>query len=214
MIRVLIVDDHAVVRRGLEQVLETADDIEVAGSASDGDEAIAQSATLKPDIILMDLSMPGVDGIEATRRVLAAAAADEHDVRVVVLTSFTEQRRVLDALQAGASGYMLKDATPDEVIAAIRAAHAGGAPLDPTAARVLLDSQRAQQPAQNLSRRESEVLGLVATGLANKQIARRLGITERTVKAHLTAVFQQLGVTDRTQAALWAKEHLPPEDLP
>ena len=157
--------------------------------------------------------MPEIDGIEATRQVLAAAAADEHAVRVVVLTSFTEQRRVLDALQAGASGYMLKDATPDEVIAAIRAAHAGGAPLDPTAARVLLDAQRAQQPApQSQPAASRRCLGLVATGLANKQIARRLGISERTVKAHLTAVFQQLGVTDRTQAALWAKEHLPPAD--
>lgn len=209
MIRVLIVDDHAVVRRGLEEVLATADGIEVVGSAADGAEAVSKSEEMRPDIVLMDLSMPELDGIEATRRVLAADSDREVGTRVIVLTSFTEQRRVLDALQAGASGYILKDASPDEVIAAIRAAHAGGAPLDPTAARVLLDAQRSQQPVRNLSRRESEVLGLVATGLANKQIARRLGISERTVKAHLTAVFQQLGVTDRTQAALWAKEHLP-----
>jgi DNA-binding NarL/FixJ family response regulator len=211
-IRVVVVDDHAVVRRGLEQVLANAGDIEVVATASDGDEAVERAAALRPDIVLMDLSMPGIDGIEATRRILGAAAATEEGkprLRVVVLTSFAEQRRVLDALQAGASGYLLKDATPDEVIAAVRAAHAGGAPLDPAAARVLLDSQRAGQPVRNLSPRESEVLGLVATGLANKQIARRLGISERTVKAHLTAVFQQLGVTDRTQAALWAKEHLP-----
>jgi DNA-binding NarL/FixJ family response regulator len=210
MIRVLIVDDHSVVRRGLEQVLATAEGIEVIGSASDGEEAVTRAAELRPDVVLMDLSMPVLDGIEATRQLLATASAEDRVLRVVVLTSFTEQRRVLDALQAGASGYILKDATPDEVIAAIRAAHGGGAPLDPAAARVLLDAQRAQQPARNLSRRETEVLGLVATGLANKQIARRLGISERTVKAHLTAVFQQLGVTDRTQAALWAKEHLPP----
>jgi DNA-binding NarL/FixJ family response regulator len=212
MIRVFIVDDHSVVRRGLEQVLATAEGIEVIGSASDGDEAVTRAAALHPDVVLMDLSMPVLDGIEATRRLLGTASAEDRVLRVIVLTSFTEQRRVLDALQAGASGYILKDATPDEVIAAIRAAHDGGAPLDPTAARVLLDAQRAQQPARNLSRRETEVLGLVATGLANKQIARRLGISERTVKAHLTAVFQQLGVTDRTQAALWAKEHLPPAD--
>ncbi len=211
-IRVAIVDDHAVVRRGLEQVLATAAGIEVVGTASNGEEAVELAATAQPDIVLMDLSMPVVDGIEATRRVLTAAATDERQVRVVVLTSFTEQRRVLDALHAGASGYLLKDATPDEVIGAIRAAHVGGAPLDPAAARVLLDSQRSQQPARNLSPREAEVLALVATGLANKQIARRLGISERTVKAHLTAVFQQLGVTDRTQAALWAKEHLPAPD--
>ena len=212
MIRVLIVDDHAVVRRGIEQILATAPDIEVVGTAGDGHEAITAAAASKPDVVLMDLSMPGLDGIEATRALVAAADDQEHQLRVVVLTSFTEQRRVLDALRAGASGYILKDSTPDEVIAAVRAAHAGGAPLDPTAARVLLDAQLAQQPSRNLSRRESEVLGLVATGLANKQIARRLGITERTVKAHLTAVFQQLGVSDRTQAALWAKEHLPASD--
>ncbi len=212
MIRVLVVDDHAVVRRGLEQLLSTEDGIEVVGSAGDGAEAVRQAAVVHPDVVLMDLSMPVLDGIEATREVLAESAAGERVVHVVVLTSFTEQRRVLDALEAGASGYILKDATPAEVVAAVRAAHAGGAPLDPSAARVLLDSQRAQQPARTLSKRESEVLGLVATGLANKQIARRLGISERTVKAHLTAVFQQLGVTDRTQAALWAKEHLPPAD--
>ena len=208
MIRVMIVDDHAVVRRGLEQLLGTADDVEVVGSASDGAEAIERAVALAPDVVLMDLSMPTVDGIEATRRI----TAEVEGVDVVVLTSFAEQRKVLDALDAGASGYILKDSTPDEVIAAVRAAHAGGAPLDPGAARVLLESQQGQRPATRLSARESEVLNLVATGLPNKQIARRLGITERTVKAHLTAVYQQLGVTDRTQAALWAKEHLPPPD--
>ena len=209
MIRVLIVDDHSVVRRGLEQMLATADGLEVVGSAANGEEAVTQAAALAPDIVLMDVSMPVMDGIAATRTVLADADAAGRAMRVVMLTSFTEQRRVLDALQAGASGYILKDSTPDEVIKAVHAAHAGGAPLDPAAARVLLDSRRVQQPAQDLSPRESEVLALVATGLPNKQIARRMGISERTVKAHLTAVFQQLGVTDRTQAALWAKEHLP-----
>jgi DNA-binding NarL/FixJ family response regulator len=209
VIRVLIVDDHSVVRRGLEQMLTTADGLEVVGSAANGEEAVLQAAALAPDIVLMDVSMPVMDGITATRAVLADAAAAGREMRVVLLTSFTEQRRVLDALQAGASGYILKDSTPDEVIKAVHAAHAGGAPLDPAAARVLLDARRVQQPAQDLSPRESEVLALVATGLPNKQIARRLGISERTVKAHLTAVFQQLGVTDRTQAALWAKEHLP-----
>lgn len=208
MIRVMIVDDHAVVRRGLEQLLGTADDIEVVGSASDGAEAIERAIDLAPDVVLMDLSMPNVDGIEATRRI----TADVEGVHVIVLTSFAEQRKVLDALEAGASGYILKDSTPDDVLAAVRSANAGGAPLDPDAARVLLESQRGRQPATRLSPREAEVLDLVATGLANKQIARRLGITERTVKAHLTAVFQQLGVTDRTQAALWAKEHRPPSE--
>ena len=150
MISVLIVDDHAVVRRGLEQMLSTADGIEVIGTASNGTEAVAESALLHPDIVLMDLSMPELDGIEATRQVLAGVSV-EVGTRVIVLTSFTEQRRVPNVLQAGASGYILKDATPDEVIAAIRAAHSGGAPLDPTAARVLLDAQRAQQPVRNLS---------------------------------------------------------------
>jgi DNA-binding NarL/FixJ family response regulator len=208
MIRVMIVDDHAVVRRGLEQLLGTADDMEVVGSAADGAEAIERAVELAPNVVLMDLSMPGVDGIEATRRILA----EVEGVDIVVLTSFADQRKVLDALDAGASGYILKDSTPDEVLGAVRAAFSGGAPLDPTAARVLLESQRNRRPATRLSAREAEVLNLVATGLANKQIARRLGITERTVKAHLTAVFQQLGVTDRTQAALWAKDNLPPPE--
>jgi DNA-binding NarL/FixJ family response regulator len=206
VIRVMIVDDHAVVRRGLEQLLATTDDLEVVATASNGEAALDVVASAAPDVVLMDLSMPVVDGVEATRRIVAASPS----THVVVLTSFAEQQRVLDALEAGAVGYLLKDAEPDEVLAAIRAAHAGGSPLDPKAARVLLDAQRARRPARSLSAREEEVLRLVATGLANKQIARRLDISERTVKAHLTSVFQQLGVTDRTQAALWAKEHLPP----
>jgi DNA-binding NarL/FixJ family response regulator len=208
VIRVLIVDDHAVVRRGLEQLLGTSDDMEVVGVASDGEEAVATAARETPDVVLMDLSMPNVDGVEATRRIVDA----QPGVHVVVLTSFAEHQRVLDALEAGAVGYLLKDADPDEVLSGIRAAHAGGSPLDPKVARALVDARRAQRPARELSGREEEVLRLVATGLANKQIARRLGISERTVKAHLTSVFQQLGVTDRTQAALWAREHLPPAD--
>lgn len=205
MIRVLIVDDHAVVRRGLEQLLGTAPDIEVLDSASDGSEAVERSVKLQPDVVLMDLSMPTLDGIEATRRVVAAVEG----VHVVVLTSFADQRRVFDAIEAGASGYVLKDASPNELLAAVRAAHAGDAPFDPRAARILLEAQRGRQPAKKLSVREAEVLRLLAAGMANKEIARRLGIAERTVKAHLTAVFQELGVSDRTQAALWAREHVP-----
>jgi DNA-binding NarL/FixJ family response regulator len=155
----------------------------------------------------MDLSMPGVDGVEATR----ILTADQPDSRVIVLTSFSDNRRILDALGAGASGYLLKHAGPDELLGAIRAAMDGGAPLDPKAARALLEAQRVLRPAQQLSPREEEVLRLVAAGMANKQIARKLGITDRTVKAHLTNVFQALGGTDRTQAAIWAQEHLPPE---
>ena len=204
-IRVLIVDDHAVVRRGLEQLINSAPDLEIVGSATDGEEAVHLSADRTPDVILMDLSMPVLDGIEATRQIVAARP----EVHVVVLTSFDDQRRILDALGAGATGYLLKDAEPDEVLSAIRTAVEGGSPLDPRAARVLVDARREQAPARSLSPREEEVLRLLAVGLANKQIARRLGIAERTVKAHLTSVFQQLGVTDRTQAALWAREHLP-----
>lgn len=205
MIRVLVADDHAVVRSGLEVLLTTAEDIALVGMAVDGAEAVASARELAPDVILMDLSMPVLDGIEATRQILL----DRPDARVIALTSFSDNRRILDALRAGAVGYLLKHAGPDELLGAIRAAHEGGAPLDPKAARVLLDAQQVLRPAQALSRREIEVLRLVAGGLANKQIARHLGISERTVKAHLTNVFQRLGVTDRTQAALWASEHLP-----
>jgi DNA-binding NarL/FixJ family response regulator len=205
VIRVLVVDDHAIVRDGLERLLNGADGIEVVGTATDGVEVSDAVEANAPDVVLMDLSMPVVDGVEATRRL----TKDHPDVKVVVLTTFADQRRILDALEAGASGYLLKDAEPDEVIAAIRTVVDGGAPLDPKAARVLLDAQRQSKPGRELSGREREVLDLLATGLANKHIARRLGITERTVKAHLTSIFQQLGVTDRTQAALWAQEHLP-----
>lgn len=204
MIRVLIVDDHAVVRDGLSRLLESAEGIEMIATAGDGAEAVAAVARDAPDVVLMDLSMPGVDGIEATRQL----AASHPEVGVVVLTSFDDQRRILEALRAGAAGYLFKDASPDEIIAAIRSVREGGAPLDPKAARVLLDAQRTSSPGRALSAREREVLDHLATGLANKQIARRLGITERTVKAHLTSIFQQLGVTDRTQAALWAKDNL------
>ena len=204
MIRVLIADDHAVVRRGLEQLIASAPDFEVAGTAGDGDEAVTVATSCEPDVALMDLSMPGLDGVEATRRIASARPG----LPIVVLTSFDDRRRILDALGAGATGYLLKDTEPDALLAGIRAAVDGGSPLDPRAARVLVDARREQEPARALSPREEEVLRLVAAGLANKQIARRLGIAERTVKAHLTSVFQQLGVSDRTQAALWAREHL------
>ena len=204
MIRLAIIDDHALVRGGLEQLLGAEADIEVVGTAADGAQGHDLVVRTRPDVALMDLSMPHVDGIEATRRI----AADAPEVHVVVLTSFADRRRVLDALTAGAVGYLLKDADPAEVAAAVRSAAAGESPLDPKAARVLVDARRAPRPAAGLTDREREVLGLVAEGLANKHIARRLGITERTVKAHLTKVFAALGVGDRTQAALWAREHL------
>jgi DNA-binding NarL/FixJ family response regulator len=206
MIRVVIADDHAVVRSGLQSLLDTAGDIDVVGAASDGAEAIELVSRVEPDVVLMDLSMPGLDGVAAT-----AAITEAHpDVAVVVLTSFAEPSRITAALDAGALGYQLKDAAPDDLIAAVRAAAAGGAPLDPRAARVLLDRKAppASQEPSALSAREQEVLLLVKAGLANKQIGRRLGIAERTVKAHLTNIFGRIGVTDRTQAALWAQEHL------
>jgi len=205
MIRVVVADDHSVVREGLAQLLSTAADVELVGAAANGSEAVDVVERERPDVVLMDLSMPEVDGAEATRRILAA----DPTARVVVLTSFADDRHILEALQAGAIGYVLKHAEPDELLGAIRAAAAGDAPLDPKAARVLLESKRVR-PDQQLSSREVEVLRLVAAGLANKQIARRLGIAERTVKAHLTNIFTRIDVTDRTQAALWAERNLPP----
>lgn len=203
MIRVAIVDDHMVVRSGLQGLLDAEADIEVVGTAADGADAVGL-LEYSPDVVLMDLSMPGVDGIEATRLVLAEAP----ETHVVVLTSFVDKNRIMAALEAGAVGYILKDADAGEVSAAVRAAAAGGSPLDPKVARVVLDESRRPQPATDLSPRELEVLELVEQGMANKQIARRLGIAERTVKAHLTNVFQAIGVTDRTAAALWARENL------
>lgn len=201
-IRVVIVDDHMVVRSGLEQLLATTDDIELVAIAANGIEALARVAECMPDVVLMDLSMPEMNGIDATRLI-----AERHpSSHVLVLTSFSDQTRILDALEAGADGYLLKDADPDDIADAIRAVHTGGSPLDPRAARTLLESRRSGRP--QLTDREREVLLLVRDGLANKQIARRLDIAERTVKAHLTSVYQRLGVTDRTQAALWAREHL------
>lgn len=207
MIRVVIADDHVVVRRGLQQLLGAEDDIEVVGTAADGAAAHVAALSLSPDVVLMDLSMPDVDGIEATRRITAEAPG----VSVVVLTSFVDQTRILDALGAGAVGYILKDADAAEVTGAVRAAAGGGSPLDPKVARVVLDSKRVHRSTVELSPREREVLALVAQGLANKQIARRLGIAERTVKAHLTRVFQAIGVADRTGAALWARVNLDEE---
>ena len=201
MIRVLIVDDHAIVRTGLSQLLGTAGDIELVGAASDGAEAVTMAAELRPDVVLMDLSMPGTDGITATGQIVAA----DPEVHVLVLTSFSDQSRILDALQAGAEGYLLKHSEPEVILTGVREIVAGGSPLDPKAARVLLTNRRSPGPDTKLTDREQEVLDMVGAGLPNKTIARRLGISERTVKAHLTNVYQRLGVTDRTQAALWAQ---------
>ncbi|MDQ3733102.1 MAG: response regulator transcription factor [Actinomycetota bacterium] len=205
MIRVLVVDDHAIVRQGLERLFATAEEIELIGMAADGQQAVELVRQHAPDVVLMDLSMPVLDGVAATREIVAAAP----DSKVVVLTSYGEESRILDALNAGASGYLLKHTDPDDLIEAVRAAARGDAPLDPRAGRVLIEQRRRSPHAGDLTPRELEVLRLVGQGLANKQIARRLGISERTVKAHLTSVFQSVGVTDRVQAALWARSNLP-----
>ncbi len=206
-LRIVVVDDHEVVRRGLEQVLANVADMELVAAVANGEAAVELVERLQPDVMLMDLSMPGIGGVEATRQVCERARELEREVHVVALTSFAEQKTVLAALHAGASGYLLKHATPEDVIAAIRSAHAGEAPLDPLAARALLDAERSHPRKPKLTARETEVLDLVALGLANKQIASRLGIRERTVKAHLTSIFTAIGVQDRTQAALWARDH-------
>jgi DNA-binding NarL/FixJ family response regulator len=203
VIRLLIADDHGVVRAGLEQLLATFEGVEVVGAAADGAEAVELCASRHPDVVLMDLEMPNVDGIEATRRIAARSPATQ----VVVLTSFSDRERILRALDAGAVGYVLKDAAPHALEEAIRAAARGESPLDPKAARALLTARREPSPTDELSGRELEVLTMVAEGLPNKLISRRLGISEKTVKAHLTSVFRTIGVTDRTQAALWAQRH-------
>jgi DNA-binding NarL/FixJ family response regulator len=202
-VRVLVVDDHPVVRDGLVQLLTAADDLDVVGAAADGAEAVGLAGSTKPDVILMDLSMPVMDGCEATRRIVDA----NPDARVLILTSFTDQEGIVQALDAGAVGYMLKDAEPAELLGAVRAVARGESPLDPKVAAALLRSRSVARHEPELTAREREVLGLVGTGMANKQIARRLGISEKTVKAHLTNVFQRIGVSDRTQAALWAERH-------
>jgi DNA-binding NarL/FixJ family response regulator len=201
---VVLVDDHAVVRTGLAQLLEGAGDIAVVGQAGDGAEAVELVRRTRPDVVVMDLQMPGVDGVEATRQIVAEGLGAE----VVVLTSFSDSTRIVAALDAGAVGYLLKDADPEDVLAGVRAVSRGGSPLDPMVARRLLASRTSPAAAAQLTPREEEVLALVRAGMANKQIARRLGISERTVKAHLTSVFSRIGVVDRTQAALWAERNL------
>jgi DNA-binding NarL/FixJ family response regulator len=202
-VRVLLCDDHAMVREGLERLLNSREGIEVVGTAADGDEAVAVAAELHPDVVMMDFSMPRLDGIEATRRIVAATPG----TRIVMLTSFREDARVLDALSAGAIGFMLKDADGDELVRAIEAAARGDVPLDPRAARAVLTQSAASDPREGMTARERDVLELIGTGLPNKVIAVRLGISEATVKAHLTRIYRQIGVTDRTQAAIWAREH-------
>jgi DNA-binding NarL/FixJ family response regulator len=205
-IKVLIVDDHEVVRRGLRGFLELQDDLEVVGEAEDGAIAVARADELAPDVILMDLLMPNLDGLGAI-----AAIHDAHpEIDIVAVTSFIEEEKVTAALEAGAAGYLLKDASADEVADAIRAAHAGEVHLDPQVAKVLaqrMRSRRDEPPVESLTAREVEVLQLVAKGAANKEIAAELSITERTARTHVSNILGKLGLASRTQAALWAVEH-------
>jgi NarL family two-component system response regulator LiaR len=204
MIRVLIVDDHAVVREGLRTFLELQDGIEVVGEASDGTEALEQAEQLEPDVVLMDLVMPRLDGVGAMRQLRERSP----QIRVIVLTSFLDDDRLLPAIQAGAAGYLLKDVEPTELAQAVRTASAGQAMLNPAVAARLVEAiaeNRAPgvQP-ERLTRREQEVLEQIAHGRSNKRIARELGISEKTVKAHVGHMLAKLGVADRTQAALLA----------
>ena len=204
-IRVLLVDDHGVVRRGLRGYLELLDDIEIVGEAENGLRGVELALELRPDVVLMDLVMPQLDGIGATGRIKAG----QPDVQVVALTSFIEEEKVLAALEAGASGFILKDADADDVAAAIRAAHNDEVHLDPAAARILatgMRQRRDQQPAESLTERELEVLGLVGRGRSNKEIATDLGITERTARTHVSNILGKLELQSRTQAALYAVE--------
>ncbi len=202
-IRVLVAEDHGVVRAGLVQLLLNARDIEVVGAASGGLEAVAMADSMRPDVVLMDLAMPDLDGIGATKAIRATAPG----VHVVILTSFFDPARVLSALDAGASGYLLKESDPDELYRAVRAAARCESPLSPKAAGALIAARAARSRGSDLSARERDVLALVAQGHANKAIASRLGISEKTVKSHLTRVFNALGVAGRGEAAAWAQRH-------
>jgi len=202
-IRILIADDHPVVRGGLKTFLATVDGLEVVGEASDGAEAIALAASLRPDVVLMDLAMPNVDGIEATAKIAA-------DTKVIALTSFATDDKVFPAIRAGAVGYLLKESGPDDLADAIRKVAAGESILSPAIAEKLMREVAAGTPTAHrtdLTSRERDVLRLIARGMANKQIARELGVAEKTVKTHVSAVLSKLGVADRTQAALYAVEH-------
>jgi NarL family two-component system response regulator LiaR len=213
MIRVAIADDHAVVRQGLRTFLELQDDVEVVGEAADGAEAVELVARAEPDVVLLDLVMPRLDGLEAIKQIRARCPA----TRILVLTSFADDRTVLPAVRAGAAGYLLKDVQPPELVSGIRTVHAGEALLAPTVATMLVEQLAAEDGANgaasdrpagpHLTPRELEVLAQLARGRANKAIAFELGVSERTVKTHVSNILAKLGFTDRTQAAVYAVEH-------
>ncbi|MFD3658579.1 response regulator [Streptomyces sp. 24-1644] len=206
IIKVLLVDDHQVVRRGLRTFLEVQDDIEVVGEAADGAEGVARTEELRPDVVLMDIKMPGTDGIEALRKLRELA----NPAKVLIVTSFTEQRTVVPALRAGASGYVYKDVDPEALAGAIRSVHAGHVLLQPEVAGALLaqdDAGSGTGRGSTLTEREREVLGLIADGRSNREIARALVLSEKTVKTHVSNILMKLDLSDRTQAALWAVRH-------
>jgi DNA-binding NarL/FixJ family response regulator len=205
-IRVVLVDDHEVVRRGLRGFLELQPDIEVVGEAGDGAQGAQLAAELSPDVVLMDLLMPVMDGLTAIGRIKAA----DPGIEIIAVTSFIEEEKVTSALEAGASGYLLKDADAEEVAAAIRAAHAGEVHLDAAVARLLaqrMRTRRETEPVEPLTPREKEVLARLGKGASNKEIAYELSITERTARTHVSNILGKLGLASRTQAALWAVEH-------
>lgn len=204
-IRVLLVDDHQVVRRGLRTFLQVQDDIEVVGEASDGEEGVARAEELRPDVVLMDVKMPGVDGIEALRTLRGL----DNPARVLIVTSFTEKRTVVPALRAGAAGYVYKDVDPEALARAIRSVHSGHVLLQPEVALALLSQEEGggQGRGGSLTEREREVLALIADGRSNREIARALVLSEKTVKTHVSNILMKLDLADRTQAALWAVRH-------
>jgi DNA-binding NarL/FixJ family response regulator len=206
VISVVLVDDHRVVVEGLKLLLEEFPDVTVVGSATDGAEGADVAIRLAPDVVLMDLSMPGVDGVQATRRICEGAP----DTAVVVLTTSSDRESVLRSLDAGAVGYLMKDTDPQALHEGIRAAAAGGSPIDPRVARALVETRRvpAAGPGSVLTAKQREVLELVAAGHPNRLVAKQLGVSEKTVKAHLTQIYAAIGVTDRVQATLWARDHL------
>lgn len=203
-IRVLVVDDHPVVRQGLRTFLDSRDGLEVVAEAADGEEAVRKARAIRPDVVLLDLQMPGTDGLEA----LARLRASDDPPRVLVLTSFADSDKVLSAVRGGAAGYLLKDVDPADLEEAVRAVHRGEALLHPRVTGAVLEevsSPRAE--AAGLTARESEVLALIGQGRTNRQIARELGVAEKTIKTHVSHVLAKLGLADRTQAALYAARH-------
>ena len=207
-IRVLLVDDHAVVRTGLRTFFDLQPDIEVVGEAADGSEGVAMARRLEPDVVLMDLLMPNMDGITAIARI----KAERTETEIVTMTSFIEEEKVTSALEAGASGYVLKDAEAEEVAAAVRAAYAGEVHLDPAVARLLAQRMRTKKSPEDdlvepLTDREKDVLRLLGQGMSNKEIGAALFITERTARTYVSNILGKLGLASRTQAALYAVEH-------